>query len=257
MDQVLERNDVADAHTEQPKLAGRKAIITGGSTGIGRAIAVLLASEGAEVFICGRNSQHLDDGLARIREVGKGEGIALDLAEEGAPERFVEEAKKRLGGIDVAIINAAIGGGELTEIGSEKLHYVVATDFTAYLASAHAAAEALGDKGDMILIGSTSAHSLGAGDAIYAGIKAGVAGFSEALAKELGPKGIKVSLVEPGSTGSDMQYEEFSAEEQAEEIEAERMLRAEDIAVACCFVLTQPRRAIVQQLTMVPRIREE
>ncbi len=257
MGQVLEREKSADAHTARPKLAGRKAVITGGSTGIGRAIAVLLASEGAEVFICGRNSKHLEDGLARIREVGKGDGIALDLAEEGAPERFIEEAEKRLGGIDIAIINAAIGGGELKEISSEKLHYVVATDFTAYLASAHAAAKALGDTGDIVLIGSTSAHSLGAGDAIYAGIKAGIAGFSEALAKELGPKGIKVSLVEPGLTGSDMQYEKFSAEDQAKEIEAERMLRAEDIAVACQFLLTQPRRAVVQQIVMVPRIRKE
>lgn len=256
MDDVLEREDVADAHTRQPGLGGRKAIVTGGSTGIGRAIAVLLASEGAEVFICGRNERHLEDGLARIREVGKGEGIALDLAEEGAPARFVEEAARRLGGIDIAVINAAIGGGELKQIDSAKLHYIVATDFTAYAASAQAAAKALGDSGDMILVGSTSAHSLGGGDAIYAGIKAGVAGFSEALAKELGPKGIKVSLVEPGLTGSDMQYEKFSAEEQAKEIEAERMLRAEDIAVACHFLLTQPRRAVVQQLTMVPRIRK-
>ena len=256
MAEVLERGNRSDAHTEKPGLTDRKAIITGGTTGIGRAIAVLLASEGAEVFICGRNARHLEDGLARIREIGKGDGIALDLAEDGAPERFIEEAENRLGGIDIAIINAAIGGGELTDVSSEKLHYVVATDFIAYLASAHAAARALGDSGDMILIGSTSAHSLGAGDAIYSGIKAGVAGFSEALAKELGPKGIKVSLVEPGLTGSDMQYEKFSSEEQVGEIQAERMLRAEDIAVACHFVLTQPRRAVVQQLTMVPRIRE-
>jgi hypothetical protein len=84
---------VSDAHTAMPSLQGRRAIITGGTTGIGRAIAVLLASEGADVFICGRDPQHLEDGLARIREVGRGDGINLDLAEPDGVDRFVMAAK--------------------------------------------------------------------------------------------------------------------------------------------------------------------
>lgn len=58
--------DESDAHTEAPDLKGRRAIVTGGTTGIGRAIAVLLASEGVQVFICGRTPEHLDDALQRI-----------------------------------------------------------------------------------------------------------------------------------------------------------------------------------------------
>ena len=77
-----------DAHTEMPSLEGRKAVITGGSTGIGRAIAVLLASEGVEIFTCGRDPQHLKDGLERINEVGKGDGISVDLAEKEGLNRF-------------------------------------------------------------------------------------------------------------------------------------------------------------------------
>jgi NAD(P)-dependent dehydrogenase (short-subunit alcohol dehydrogenase family) len=64
--------DLSDAHTRRTSLHGRKAIITGGTTGIGRAIAVLLASEGVEVFICGRSPDHLADALERIRQLGKG-----------------------------------------------------------------------------------------------------------------------------------------------------------------------------------------
>ncbi len=81
-DEVLERPpaNLSDAHTEQPSLNGRKVAITGGTTGIGRAIAVLLASEGAKVFICGRDERHLNDALERIREVGDGDGISVDLA---------------------------------------------------------------------------------------------------------------------------------------------------------------------------------
>ena len=89
--------NLSDAHTEMPSLEGRKAVITGGTTGIGRAIGVLLASEGVEIFTCGRDPQHLEDGLARINAVGKGSGIAVDLAEPDGLDRFFEAAGKALG----------------------------------------------------------------------------------------------------------------------------------------------------------------
>ncbi|MDP5279473.1 SDR family NAD(P)-dependent oxidoreductase [Sphingomonas sp. DG1-23] len=249
--------DIRDAHTEQPSLQGRKAIITGGTTGIGRAIAVLLASEGVDVFICGRDPQHLQDGLERIREVGKGDGISLDLAEPDAVERFVGAAKDYFGDFDIAVVNAAIPAKGITTMRAEELRYAIAVDFTAYLTTTHAAAEVLKDKGDIILIGSVSAHLLGAEGSVYAGMKAGVAGFSEAIRRELAPKGIKVGFIEPAKTGADFQYMSFTAEEQAEEIRKETMLRAEDIAVATHFMLRQPRRSNVQQIVVAPRARGE
>ena len=199
--------DLSDAHTQMPSLKGRKAIITGGTTGIGRAIGVLLASEGVEIFTCGRDAQHLRDGLARINEVGKGDGINVDLAEKEGLNRFFAEAANRLGSYDIAIINAAV--------------------------------------------------SLEGGSSLYAGIKKGIQGFAEALRKEVSSKGIKVGLVEPGLTGSDLQYPGIPAEKQREMINAEKMLRAEDIAVAVHFMLTQPRRAVVQQLAVTQRVSEE
>jgi NADP-dependent 3-hydroxy acid dehydrogenase YdfG len=249
--------NLADAHTEMPSLAGRKAVITGGTTGIGRAIAVLLASEGVEIFTCGRNEQHLNDGLERINEVGKGSGIALDLSERQSLDRFFAEAEKKLGSYDIAIMNAAIPIDALTETSADDLRYAIATDFTAYLAGAHKAAEHMKDKGDLILVGSVSAHELGGSGPVYAGIKAGIAGFAEALRKELGPKGIKVGFVEPALTGADFQYPDIPADKQREMINADKMLRAEDIAVGVHFMLTQPRRAVVQQLVMTQRITEE
>src|SRR3954462_4679247 len=100
--------NLADAHTEQPSLRSRKAIISGGTTGIGRAIARLLASEGAKVFVCGRDAQHLADALDDIREVGEGDGINVDLTRQEDVDRFVEEGEKYLGGIDIAVINAGL-----------------------------------------------------------------------------------------------------------------------------------------------------
>jgi NADP-dependent 3-hydroxy acid dehydrogenase YdfG len=249
--------DARDAHTEQPTLAGRKALITGGTTGIGRAIAVLLASEGAEVFVCGRDGNHLADALQRIDEVGKGDGISLDLGKPDGVEQFFKAATDYFGQPDIVVVNAAIPAKGLSEMSDAEVRYALATDFTAYVMSAHAAVDALDGKGDIVLIGSMSAHILGAGSTVYAGMKAGVAGFAEALRKELGPKGIKVALVEPGKTGADFQYPAIPADKQREMIHEETMLRAEDIAVGVRYVLTQPRRAVVQQLTIAPRMQDK
>ena len=81
--------DLSDAHTAVTPLKGKRVAVTGGTTGIGRAIAVLLASEGAKVFVCGRDEQHLADALQRIREVGDGDGMSIDLAAaEGSALRW-------------------------------------------------------------------------------------------------------------------------------------------------------------------------
>jgi NADP-dependent 3-hydroxy acid dehydrogenase YdfG len=246
-----------DAHTEMPSLEGRKAVITGGTTGSGRAIGVLLASEGVEIFTCGRDERHLRDGLERINEVGKGDGISVDLAERDGLNRFFAEAENKLGSYDIAIVNAAVPVEGLTDTSEEDAWYALAVDYTAYVMSAWKAAQHMKDKGDLILVGSMSAHSLGGSSSVYAGMKKGIQGFAEALHKELGKKGIKVGLVEPGLTGADFQYPDIPANKQREMINAEKMLRAEDIAVAVHFMLTQPRRAVVNQLAVTQRIPDE
>lgn len=247
---------LSDAHTAMPSLKGRRVAITGGTTGIGRAIAVLLASAGAKVFVCGRSPAYLDDALARIREVGEGDGITTELSEPANVLSFFRQATDYLGGLDCAVINAAVAAGGLTQMREPELRYAIAVDFTAYLLSAHAAVEALDGAGDIILIGSMSAHVLGPSSTVYAGIKAGIAGFSEALRRELGPKGIKVGLIEPGKTGSNMQLPDIQPAEQRRMIRAEESLRAEDIAVGVHYMLTQPNRTVIQQLVITPRAQE-
>lgn len=248
--------DLNDAHTSEPDLAGQRAAITGGTTGIGRAIAVLLASYGVKVFICGRTPEHLHDALNRIREVGEGDGMTIDLAEEGNAGKFFSAAASYLGGLDIAVINAAVPAPGLSQMSVDDLRYAIATDFTAYITSTHAARNLMGDKGHIVLIGSTSAHSLSPKSTVYAGMKAGIAGFAEGLTKELGPKGIKVSLLEPGFTQADLHYPDLPADKQRDLIQEHKMLRAEDIAVGVRYLLTQPDRVVVQQLTIVPRLKD-
>ena len=246
--------DIADAHTEQPSLRGRRAIITGGTTGIGRAIAVLLASEGVKVFVCGRTPEHLDDALARIREVGEGDGVNVDLAEKAGIDRFFDAADTYLGGLDIAVINAAIPAEAIGDTPEKDVWYQSAVDFTAYLMTTRAAIELMDAGSDIILIGSMSAESKGPGSSIYVAAKSGIEGFAPSLRKELGEKDIKVGLIEPGFTGADFQYPEFPPDKQRELIHEHKMLRAEDIAVAAHFMLTQPRRAAVSLIRVETRL---
>lgn len=245
---------LADAHTEQPALAGRRAIVTGGTTGIGRAIAVLLASYGAKVFTCGRTPEHLDDALARIREVGEGDGINADLSDPDQVDMFFAAAHDYLGGLDIAVINAAVPAAETAETSEEDTRYQLETDLVSYVITAQKAAKRMKAGSDIVLIGSMSAVSRKGGSSIYVAAKSGVQGFAKALREELSEKDIKVGLIEPGFTGADFQYPEFPPEKQRELINEHKMLRAEDIAVAVHFMLTQPRRAAVSLMRVETRL---
>ena len=94
------------------------------------------------------------------------------------------------------------------------------------------------------------------GSSVYVAAKTGVEGFATALRKELAEKDIKVGIIQPGLTGTDMQYGDYSSEEQREKINADEMLRAEDIAVATQYMLTQPRRTVVSMVHIEPRLAE-
>ena len=93
-----------------------------------------------------------------------------------------------------------------------------------------------------------------AGSSIYVAAKAGVQGFAESLREELGEQDIKVGLIEPGFTGADFQYPDFPPEKQRELIHKHQMLRAEDIAVAAHYMLTQPRRTAVSLMRVETRL---
>lgn len=244
----------ADAHTEQPSLAGRKAIVTGGTTGIGRAIAILLAAEGAKVFICGRDPNYLEDALARIREVGEGDGLSLDLTNHDEVKNFVARGAEYLGGIDIAVLNAAIPADSLSDTEANDIPYIVETNLTAYMTAGKAALEHLRPGSDVVIIGSMSAQSRGGESTVYAATKTGVQAFAEAFRKELAEKDIKVGNIEPGLTGSDMQYPDIPADKQRAMIHKHEMLRAEDIAAAAHFMLSQPRRSAVTLMRVEPRL---
>ncbi len=236
-------------------IEGKRILITGGTTGIGRATAIQLAREGARVFVFGRHQKELDDALEAIREEGEGEGITAEQADHDQVLKVFAEARKKLGGLDVVIANAALGAEEIEKMDHDEWRYIADVNFSGYLDVAKQAIDAFGgDGGDIILVGSVSGEEPSEGESVYAATKAGIAGFATALRKELAKKNIRVSLIEPGAVDTDMQ--EAPQAEKEKKVRKAEMLRADDIADLVGFILTRPQRCTISEVRIEPRITE-
>ncbi len=237
---------------EHTPLRGKRVLISGGTTGIGRATGALIASEGAKVFIFGRHEPELRDALAHIDAHGAVAGIAADQADAKDLDRVFGAARSFLGGLDVLVNNAGIGGDTLAKQGDAEWRYVLNSNLAGYIACAkHALTEMRkAGAGHIVQIGSISADRRGGHDAIYVTTKAAIQGFSASLRKEAAEYGVRVSLIEPGSVGTDMN--ENPPEKQREEIAKKALLRAEDVAETIRFVLVQPPRSVVTVMQVEP-----
>jgi NADP-dependent 3-hydroxy acid dehydrogenase YdfG len=239
-------------------VADKSILITGGTTGIGRATAILLASQGARVMIFGRHEQELNDAMKDIREAG-GEvlGLTADTADPDDIQRVFREFDQRMDKLDILINNAALGYGSVTEGVYEEWQYILQTNLLGYMAMTHQAVERMRANrwGHIVNIGSMSADVREKDSSVYVATKAGIQGFSEALRKEVNPLGIKVTLIEPGAVGTDMQSE-YSPAEQRKKEEKMEMLKAEDIAACVLYTITQPKRCDVVMLQVRPHLQE-
>ncbi len=237
-------------------LSGKRILITGGTTGIGREITILLTSLGANCLICGRNQEQIDETIAATKNTistGNCQGVVTELANGDEIKLLYHEVDARLGGLDILINNAALGYGSVTEGGYEQISYIVQTNLIAYLACAHYAIERMKNegKGHIVNIGSMSADVREKGSSVYVATKSGIQGFSEALRKELNPEKIKVTLIEPGAVNTDMQPD--SSAEKQQQVDGLEMLPARDIAKAVAFCLSQQEGCEVVGMQIKPQ----
>ncbi|WP_309128359.1 SDR family oxidoreductase [Microbacterium sp.] len=192
-----------ETYTGHDRLRGRKALITGGDSGIGRAVAIAFAREGADVAIVHMPEEQEDgDSTVRaIREAGRtGVSIPGDLREESFATDAVRRAREELGGLDVLVLNAAYqhdidGFGSLA---TEDMRRVFDTNLAGTIFTARAAYPDLPPGASIIVTASIQAYNPSPGLIDYAMTKAAQVAFVKALATEAGERGIRVNAVAPG-----------------------------------------------------------
>ena len=181
------------------QLTGRKALVTGASRGIGRAIAVELANEGCDLALCARGVEPLEALAKELRETGRTVYVqAVDVSDEQAVTGFVQTAAQELSGLDVVISNVSAGSVK----GPDQWRISFEADLLPFVRIAEAAGPYLeqSDAAAIVVIGTTSAFDTASPAApnSYAALKAAVLEHAAALGHSLAPKGIRVNTVSPG-----------------------------------------------------------
>jgi NADP-dependent 3-hydroxy acid dehydrogenase YdfG len=238
-------------------LAGKRILLTGGTTGIGRATLALLAGNGARLLTFGRDPAPMEQALADARAAG-GEvhAVTADAATREGIAQVFDAVDGRLGGIDILVACAALGAQPIHEMADDDWRYVIETNLVGYLACAREAIVRMepAGGGHLLFVGSISTEIKAAGESVYSATKAGIQAFAETLRKEVADKNIKVSVIQPGSVATDMQ--ECADDEKKQAVADEEMLHAAEIADAIRYVLTRSPRTDIVNLRIEPRLQK-
>ena len=189
-------------------LSGKVALVTGGSRGIGAAIAKRLAADGATVAITyAANKDAADSVVSDITAAGvQGTALQADAAKPDQASSAVREVAERYGGLDILVHNAGIANfTPLPEADFDDFRQQFAVNVDGVFAGTRAAADHIRDGGRIIVIGSVNAHTMPmAGGAVYGATKAAVAGLVRGWARDLGPRNILVNVIQPGPVDTDL-----------------------------------------------------
>ena len=237
-------------------LAGRVAVVTGASRGIGRAIAARLAAQGATVVAAARG----ENAAGTVGEItaagGKAEVAAVDVSDAAAIDALVRGALERHGRIDILVNNAGITKDQLMlRMKRDDWDSVIATNLTGAFALTQAVLKPMIRQkgGRIICISSVVGQSGNAGQANYAASKAGIIGFAKAVAQEVASRNITVNVVAPGLIETDMTraITETARDELASKIPLKRFGTPDDIAAAVCFLASDEAAYITGQVLAV------
>ena len=238
---------------QKTDLRGKRILLTGGTTGIGRATLAMLAEEGARILTFGRNAPELEDALANARNHGGDvQGLTADVSTSEGVAAVFAAVDEKLGGLDILINNAGVAIKPVQDVSDDEWRYGVETDFVGYLACARAALERIQAGGHILFVGSVSAESKSPGHSTYAATKAGIQVYAETLRKEVAERDIRVTLIEPGMVSADLQG--LPVEEQRDKIAKDEMLYAEELADTIIFSLTRSSRTDVVSMRVEPRL---
>jgi 3-oxoacyl-[acyl-carrier protein] reductase len=236
-----------------PLLTGKVAVVTGGSRGIGRAVAASLVGEGASVVITGTDASRLEEARKALttNAVGMSDRLMVsptDVRREADVTALMTETSRRFGGIDILINNAGIGRFvDVTAMTPDDWHRVIDTNLTGVFHCCRAVVPHLKSRGGgwIINISSLAGKNPFAGGAAYCASKAGLNAFSEALMQEVRYDGIRVSTVMPGSVRTAFSHGGDAAGN-------DWKLAPEDVAQVIVDLLRQPARSLPSRVELRP-----
>ncbi|NNU68770.1 SDR family oxidoreductase [Rhizobium sp. WYCCWR 11152] len=231
------------------ELAGKNALVTGGSRGIGAAIARALSDKGANIAVTYERSADAAAQLVRAIEAQGRKAVAIqaDSADPGAIQRSVDQAARALGGLDILVNNAAIGRyNNIADFTVEDIDALYAVNIRGPVLASKAAIPHLKTGSRIITIGSAGADRIaGVPGTVYYMTKGALQAFNRGLARELGPRDITVNLVQPGSTNTDSNPETGESADYQRSLSAlGRFNQPEDVAAAVAFLATPAARQI-------------
>jgi len=237
------------------RLLGKRCIVTGGGTGIGRAVALRFAAEGARVVVNGRREEALNEVAALAGGIT---AFAGDLAEPDTARRLVHHTVDALGGVDVLFQGAGVlrRNENLAETTDAEWGNDIATNLTGAFHVVRAAIPALRvSRGVVILVASQLAHIAAPGYATYCATKGGILSLTRALALDLGPEGIRVNALSPGVVDTEMAYIGRDFEAIRAQVEAAIPLRRvgqpEDMAGPAVFLASDDSRWMTGQSLVI------
>jgi 3-hydroxy acid dehydrogenase / malonic semialdehyde reductase len=228
-------------------LTGKRAIVTGASSGIGRATAAALAGAGMRVAGGARRVDRLETEIA----------LELDVTDEASCERFVAEATERLGGLDVLVNNAglALGRAPFDESSGEDEATVFGVNVTGLVRMTRLCLPHFGDWGHIVNLGSVAGRVAYEGGATYVAAKFAERGFTYALREDLLGRPIRITTVDPGLTETEFSLVRFKgdAEKAAAVYRGVEPLSPDDIAECILFALTRPWHVNVDEIVVKAR----